>query len=327
MRKKMKVLLFRAILIGLAVFLTGMIFPSYSYAATASLQITAGADDATEDARQAVTTTDELQVRSYPGATPWQRRSTGLRFQNIPVPRGATVISSYISIFPSLATANDVNARIYVENTADASDFVVNRHIINPAYRPRTTAFTSWVQDDVAVNTYVNGPSLNAPLQELFNRADWAAGNDLAILMIANEDIDKIVRFWNQEKYLNLPVKLYIEYSTGPVPDTTPPVRSNGQPTGTLPAGTTSVTISLTTNEPATARYATTPGVSYDAMSNNFTTTGGTSHSTLVTGLADGNTYTYYVRTSDAAGNNNTDDYLISFSIALPDTTPPVRSN
>ena len=42
--------------------------------------------------------------------------------------------------------------------------------------------------------------------------------------------------------------------------DTTPPVRSNGQPTGTLPAGTTQTTLSLTTNESATCRYGTTQG-------------------------------------------------------------------
>ncbi|MBI4093036.1 MAG: hypothetical protein HY420_03890 [Candidatus Kerfeldbacteria bacterium] len=44
-------------------------------------------------------------------------------------------------------------------------------------------------------------------------------------------------------------------------PDTVPPTISNGQPTGTLPAGTTSTTISVTTNEAATCRYSTTPNV------------------------------------------------------------------
>src|SRR4030095_8471368 len=42
--------------------------------------------------------------------------------------------------------------------------------------------------------------------------------------------------------------------------DTTPPVRSNGLPTGTVPAGTTQTTLSLSTNANATCRYATTAG-------------------------------------------------------------------
>jgi hypothetical protein len=54
-----------------------------------------------------------------------------------------------------------------------------------------------------------------------------------------------------------------------------------------------------------------------------FTSTGGTSHSTTVTGLANGGSYTYYVRCQDGAGNANTDDFTIAFSVTLPDTTAP----
>jgi len=98
--------------------------------------------------------------------------------------------------------------------------------------------------------------------------------------------------------------------------DTTPPVRSNGSPTGELPAGTTQVTLSLTTDEDATCRYSTTPGIPYASMTNTFSNTGGTSHSTTITGLSNGNTYNYYIKCIDTHNNANTDDYLISFSIA-----------
>jgi hypothetical protein len=52
-------------------------------------------------------------------------------------------------------------------------------------------------------------------------------------------------------------------------------------------------------------------------MTNNADVTGGTSHSELVTGLSDGNTYYYYIKCEDLATppNANTDDYLISFSV------------
>ena len=112
--------------------------------------------------------------------------------------------------------------------------------------------------------------------------------------------------------------------------DTTPPTRSNGQPSGTLPAGTTQTPLSLSTNENATCRYATSAGVVYASMTNTFTTTGGTSQSTVVSGLSNGNNYTYYVRCIDAATNANPDDFAIAFSVANPpppDTTPPTRSN
>jgi hypothetical protein len=99
-------------------------------------------------------------------------------------------------------------------------------------------------------------------------------------------------------------------------PDTSPPGRSGGSPSGTLPAGTTSTTISLTTNESATCRYSTNSGISYPSMTNTFSTTGGTTHSTLVTGLQNGTSYNYYVKCNDTAGNYNLDDYTISFSVA-----------
>ena len=118
-----------------------------------------------------------------------------------------------------------------------------------------------------------------------------------------------------------------ITFSVASAADTTPPVRSAGAPTGTLAAGTTQTTLSLTTNEAATCRYSTTAGVAYASMTKTFTGAGGTAQSATVTGLANGTTYNYYVRCQDTAGNANPDDYLITFSVAnAADTTPPVRS-
>ncbi len=98
--------------------------------------------------------------------------------------------------------------------------------------------------------------------------------------------------------------------------DTTPPVRSAGQPTGTLPSGTTQTTLTLTTDETATCRYATSAGVAFAAMTNTFTTTGGTSHATAITGLQDGSSYSYFVRCQDNSGNANPDDSTIAFAVA-----------
>ncbi len=97
--------------------------------------------------------------------------------------------------------------------------------------------------------------------------------------------------------------------------DVTPAVRSNGSPSGSLAFGTTQTVISLDTNEGATCKYATTPGTVYNNMTNTFSTTGGTSHSQLITGLLEGNSYTYYVRCQDSSSNVNNDDYSVSFSV------------
>lgn len=115
-----------------------------------------------------------------------------------------------------------------------------------------------------------------------------------------------------------------LTFTTSSVSDTTPPFRSNGSPGGTLPAGTTQTVISLNTDENANCRYSLTSGAAYSSMTNNFAVTGGTSHSSTASGLSDGRTYAYYVRCSDAAGNANNDDFVISFSVA---NAPPAILN
>lgn len=105
-------------------------------------------------------------------------------------------------------------------------------------------------------------------------------------------------------------------YVTTPAPAVPAPVRSNGQPTGALSFCTTQTTVSLATNENATCKYSTAAGTSYASMANTFSITGATTHSTPISGLTIGSSYTYYIRCQDAAGNKNTDDYTISFSVA-----------
>ena len=107
-----------------------------------------------------------------------------------------------------------------------------------------------------------------------------------------------------------------VTVSSGEEPgDTTPPTISNGTPSGELSKGTTSTTISVTTNENATCKYSTSSGTAYASMTDTFTTTGTTTHSFVGAGLSNGNRYRYYVRCQDSASNVNASDYTISFSI------------
>lgn len=80
------------------------------------------------------------------------------------------------------------------------------------------------------------------------------------------------------------------------------------------PEGATAANLQVTTNEAATCRYATTSGTSFDAMTNTFDFTGGTSHSTTVTGLQSG-TNDFYVRCRDTEGNANSSDFQITVNV------------
>jgi hypothetical protein len=105
--------------------------------------------------------------------------------------------------------------------------------------------------------------------------------------------------------------------------DNTAPIRSAGAPSGLVAAGTSSTAISLTTNESAVCKYSTNSGTAYGSMTA-FTSTGGTSHSQTVTGLSNGNTYTYYVKCSDGIGNVNGSNYTITFDVDTDTVAPTI---
>ena len=120
----------------------------------------------------------------------------------------------------------------------------------------------------------------------------------------------------NGKVYLATFSNQLVVYGPLPPPDRIAPVTFNGQPTGTLPIGTTQTTLSVETNESATCRYATSPGVTYASMSHVLTSgEDSLTHSTLVTGLTDSKSHIYYVRCRDNNGNVNTSDYVTSFAV------------
>ena len=100
-------------------------------------------------------------------------------------------------------------------------------------------------------------------------------------------------------------------FATG---DVSSPTISATSPSGEQTAGTTSVTMLLSTNESATCKYSGTSGVAFASMTA-FTTTGGTSHSAIVSGLSDGNSYSYYAKCQDSSSNESTES-AIYFSVA-----------
>lgn len=103
------------------------------------------------------------------------------------------------------------------------------------------------------------------------------------------------------------------------------PEISNPLPSGEQPAGTTAVTLSVSTNEIAICKYSTTSGTTFADMTA-FTITGATSHSTDVL-VNDGESYDYYVLCQDPTLNESI-EVAISFSIAeTPSPTNTRRSS
>lgn len=109
--------------------------------------------------------------------------------------------------------------------------------------------------------------------------------------------------------------------------ETNPPYRYDGYPDDDMPYSTKTAVIGLKTDETAICKYSDVSGMSYGQMKL-FANTNSLSHSTEVYGLSEGQDYDFYVKCADLKGNQNTDDYLISFLVEYPeDVTPPVRTS
>ncbi len=159
---------------------------------------------------------------------------------------------------------------------------------------------------------YANGDKMNFFFIGGNNSATWLWGDGMVSAYYVDDFIINSSR---------IGPTYFAKKIGGEILDTTPPSRSAGLPTGTLTAGTTSATLSLTTNESATCKYSSVSGTAYASITEIFTTTGATSHSIILSGLTNGNSYNYYVRCSDVSNNVNTDDYEISFSVQPTSTT------
>lgn len=107
--------------------------------------------------------------------------------------------------------------------------------------------------------------------------------------------------------------------------DTTAPAISDISPDGTtFSISTTNTDFTITTSETSTCKYGT-GNTAYGSLPNTFTNTDSTAHSTNISNLDSGNTYTYHIKCQDAAGNASSDSE-ISFSIAPEENKTSLNS-
>lgn len=105
---------------------------------------------------------------------------------------------------------------------------------------------------------------------------------------------------------------------TGPSP-TCFPKMWDPQPLGALPAGTRSATMSMKTDRAAVCRWGEVEGVNYVELPHQFETTGGTQHSTPISGLTDGSYYRWYAKCEvPGTGCMTPHDLVFVFNVSRP---------
>jgi len=138
----------------------------------------------------AINNTDGYQMAGYDTSSD-AKMGGGMRFLNVTVPSGATVIAAYLIMTCGIArTETTVNSVIIGEDVDDAATFstIANYQgrrgtIVGGANDNNiTTASVTWNNiGSWSVDTEYNSPEIKTIVQEIIDRGGWASGQDMVI--------------------------------------------------------------------------------------------------------------------------------------------------
>jgi hypothetical protein len=114
--------------------------------------------------------------------------TTGLRFQGIPVPKGANIESAYVEVCSHEAkTADDVAlVTIVGHKHANAPTFTMDQLITD---REETTASVLWeVAEEWGLWTYHQTVDISPVIQEIIDMSEWSFGNSIVLIFKGSDE-------------------------------------------------------------------------------------------------------------------------------------------
>ncbi len=112
-----------------------------------------------------------------------KQQMVGIRFPNMDIPNGATIVDAFIQFESDENQNGPVNITIYGEASDNANLFQeIDGDVSN---RLKTSMFVDWRPDDWSVGDAGNKqrtPDLTAIAQEVVNRQGWGTGNAMAFI-------------------------------------------------------------------------------------------------------------------------------------------------
>jgi WD40 repeat protein len=137
----------------------------------------------------------------------------GLRFNNVAVPRGATITSAKLQVYSAQAQWITLSAQFAAEATDNAATFSLSS---KPSQRTLTTARVNH-SSNVSWNatTWYDLDDISAIIQEVTNRTGWQSGNSLAIIVKGTDGAFGRKYFTSFDTGATYAPKLVITY-TGP---------------------------------------------------------------------------------------------------------------
>ena len=173
----------------------------------------------------------------------------GIRWTGLTIPKGATITAAWIQFAAKESWPDATSLNFYGQASDAAPQFTSNTNDVGA--RARTSAFVNWVPvvwnvDEVGANERT--PDLKSVVQEIVNRAGWASGNPLAIII--NGTGHRTAWAWDGNAAL-APL-LHIEYTTGAPPVDQPPVANLAVTQAASPPLTVSASAAGSTDTDAT---------------------------------------------------------------------------
>jgi hypothetical protein len=192
--------------------------------------IATGSDDAEERVSNGSVnlTSGDLELTTDGTAV----QTVGLRFTGVAVPPGSTITSAWVQFRVDEATTAAASLTVAAQAADDASTFTTAT--ANVSLRPRTAASVGWVPPAWptvgAAGPDQRTPDLSPVIQQVVDRAGWASGNALAII-ITGTGKRTAEAFEGAGGTL-----LHLEYATGPVSNRAPTVSAGADQSVVLPA-------------------------------------------------------------------------------------------
>lgn len=140
--------------------------------------IAQGSDDAYEIASSVNISSTSLKMSEGTASV-----ISGLRYQNLNIPRGAMITSAFIRFTSSTFNTGATDLTFKGERVADSSTFTLSSNDLSS--RTKTTSSVLWSTDNdwPISNETVSSPDLSSIIQEIVDQSDWCGGNALNLFI------------------------------------------------------------------------------------------------------------------------------------------------
>lgn len=128
---------------------------------------------------------------------------SGIIFDPVTIPQGATITTAYIEIEANYQSEQDAYFTLYGNDVDDAADFTVEQEILE---RTRTTASVVFEGENLPMAYWGSAVEIKTIIQEIVDRPGWATGQAMCFLLITSAGTVKKFRYGEQ-------CRIHIEYS------------------------------------------------------------------------------------------------------------------